>query len=105
MRLVTILLAYGTATRSTAPASATSPVITSAMADTMPGAALVHLDSCFHSDPGLAPSVPRLDGKPGRLVDFSDPRALDRARIEFALAEHATAPLVIVEGTFALAEA
>ncbi|MGW6706112.1 uridine kinase family protein [Streptomyces sp. NPDC054956] len=73
------------------------------LANTMPGAALVHLDSCFHSDPGLAPSVPRLDGKPGRLVDFSEPRALDNARIQIALAKHATTPLVIVEGTFALA--
>ncbi|MFD7026543.1 uridine kinase [Streptomyces sp. NPDC059917] len=73
------------------------------LAATMSGAALVHLDSCFHRNPGLSPSVPRLDGKPGRLVDFSDPRSLDHARIERALAEHATSPLVIVEGTFALA--
>lgn len=73
-----------------------------ALADTMPGAALVHLDSCYHSDPDLAPSVPRFDG-PGRVVDFSDPLALDSARIKTALAEHAAAPLVIMEGTFALA--
>ncbi|MFD5887157.1 hypothetical protein ACFWHQ_14405 [Streptomyces sp. NPDC060334] len=58
--------------------------------------------SCYHRDPDLAPSVPRVGG-PGRVVDFSDPLALDSARIKTALAEHATAPLVIVEGTFALA--
>ncbi|MEV7617070.1 zeta toxin family protein [Streptomyces sp. NPDC089799] len=74
-----------------------------ALADIVPGTALVHLDSCYHSDPGLAPSVPRLDGQPGRVVDFSDPRALDTARIKTVLAEHVNAPLVIVEGTFALA--
>lgn len=74
-----------------------------ALADTRPGTALVHLDSCYHSDPGLAPSVPRLDGRPGRVVDFSDPRALDTARIKAALAEHSDTPLLIVEGTFALA--
>ncbi|MFZ3494850.1 uridine kinase family protein [Streptomyces sp. 5.8] len=73
-----------------------------ALADSVPGAALVHLDSCYHRDPDLAPSVPRFDG-PGRVVDFSDPLALDRVRIETAIAEHSTAPLVIVEGTFALA--
>ncbi|MFE3610328.1 uridine kinase family protein [Streptomyces goshikiensis] len=72
------------------------------LADQVPGAALVHLDSCYHRDPGLAPSVPRFDG-PGRVVDFSDPQALDTALIKTALAEHADAPLVIVEGTFALA--
>ncbi|MFE5535930.1 zeta toxin family protein [Streptomyces sp. NPDC056492] len=73
-----------------------------ALADSVPGAALVHLDACYHRDPDLAPSVPRFDG-PGRVVDFSNPLALDSARIKAALAEHATAPLVIVEGTFALA--
>lgn len=73
-----------------------------ALADSVPGAALVHLDSCYHRDPDLAPSVPRFDG-PGRVVDFSDPLALDPVRIETAIAEHSTAPLVIVEGTFALA--
>ncbi|MFZ3551713.1 uridine kinase family protein [Streptomyces sp. 4.24] len=73
-----------------------------ALADTMPGTALVHLDSCYHRDPDLAPSVPRFDG-PGRVVDFSDPLALDSARIKTALGDHADAPLVIVEGTFALA--
>lgn len=72
-----------------------------ALADTLPGAGLIHLDACYHSDPDLAPSVPRFDG-PGRVVDFSDPLALDSARIETALAEQAAAPLVIVEGTFAL---
>lgn len=39
--------------------------------------------------------MPRFDC-PGRVVDFSDP-------LKAALAEHAAAPLVIVEGTFALA--
>ncbi|MFB7468256.1 uridine kinase [Streptomyces sp. NPDC056224] len=73
-----------------------------ALAEAVPGAALVHLDLCYHSDPALAPSVPRLDG-PGRVVDFSDPLALDPARIKAALAEHADAPIVIVEGIFALA--
>ncbi|KIF05692.1 hypothetical protein PL81_12090 [Streptomyces sp. RSD-27] len=73
-----------------------------ALAEAVPGAALVHLDSCYHTDPDLAPSVPRFDGQ-GRVVDFSDPLALDSARIKTALAQHATAPLVIVEGTFALA--
>ncbi|MER6390661.1 zeta toxin family protein [Streptomyces sp. NPDC001523] len=75
--------------------------LATALADTMPGAAVVHLDSCYHRDPDLAPSVPRFDG-PGRVVDFSDPLALDNDRIEAALAGHAAAPLVIVEGTFAL---
>ncbi|MBT2452485.1 hypothetical protein J7F03_36630 [Streptomyces sp. ISL-43] len=73
-----------------------------ALADVVPGAALVHLDSCYHRDPDLAPSVPRFDG-PGRVVDFSDPLALDNALIKTALDQHATAPLVVVEGTFALA--
>ncbi|WP_331739903.1 hypothetical protein OG590_39300 (plasmid) [Streptomyces goshikiensis] len=73
-----------------------------ALGEAVPGAALVHLDLCYHSDPDLAPSVPRLDG-PGRVIDFSDPLALDPARIKTALAAHADAPLVIVEGTFALA--
>ncbi|KOU40719.1 hypothetical protein ADK55_31280 [Streptomyces sp. WM4235] len=73
-----------------------------ALADTVPGAALVHLDSCYHRDPDLAPSLPRFDG-PGRVVDFSDPLALDSDRIKAALAGHAAAPLVIVEGIFALA--
>lgn len=52
-----------------------------ALADAVPGPALVHLDSCYHRDPDLAPSVPRFDG-PGRVVDFSDPLALDSARIK-----------------------
>ncbi|GAA3064360.1 hypothetical protein GCM10020254_05350 [Streptomyces goshikiensis] len=73
-----------------------------ALGEAVPGAALVHLDLCYHSDPDLAPSVPRLD-RPGRVLDFSDPLALDPARIKTALAAHADAPLVIVEGTFALA--
>ncbi|MFD4926800.1 hypothetical protein ACFWNE_36570 [Streptomyces goshikiensis] len=60
------------------------------------------MDLCYHSDPDPAPSVPRFDGA-GRVVDFSDPLALDPARIKTALAAHADAPLVIVEGTFALA--
>lgn len=73
-----------------------------ALADTVPGAVPIHLDACYHSDPDLAPSVPRFDG-PGRVVDFSDPIALDSGRIKTALAEHAAAPLVIMEVTFALA--
>ncbi|MFF2197559.1 uridine kinase [Streptomyces sp. NPDC058157] len=73
-----------------------------ALADVLPGAAVLHLDSCFHTDPTLAPSVPRLNGT-GRVVDFSNPRSLDPDRIESALAGHAEAPLVILEGVFALA--
>ncbi|WP_328631365.1 hypothetical protein [Streptomyces sp. NBC_00356] len=38
---------------------------------------------------------------PGRVVDFSDPLALDSVRIKAVLAEHAAAPLMIVVGTFA----
>ncbi|MER5774129.1 hypothetical protein ABT144_07540 [Streptomyces sp. NPDC002039] len=34
---------------------------------------------------------------------FSDPLALDSVRVKAAPAEHGAAPLVIVEGTFALA--
>ncbi|MGW6869718.1 hypothetical protein ACWGHM_29555 [Streptomyces sp. NPDC054904] len=68
----------------------------------MPGTAPVHLGTCHHTDPGLAPNVPRFDG-PGRVVDFSDPLALYSFRIKAVLAEHGAAPLVIVEGTFALA--
>jgi uridine kinase len=74
-----------------------------ALAEIVPGAGLVHLDLCYHQDVGLAPSVPRLDGQPGRAVDFSNPKALDPARIEAAVAAHAGAPLIIVEGVFALA--
>ncbi|WP_407842159.1 uridine kinase (plasmid) [Streptomyces sp. DSM 116496] len=77
-------------------------VLARALAEAVPNAALVHLDLCYYSDPDVAPSVPRFDG-PGRVVDFSDPLALDPARIRAALAEHADAALVIVEGTFALA--
>ncbi|MCX5206043.1 zeta toxin family protein [Streptomyces sp. NBC_00237] len=66
-------------------------------------AGLVHLDLFYHQDPARAPSVARLDGQPGRVVDFSDPRALDLARIDAALGAQASVPLVIVEGIFALA--
>ncbi|MFD6888067.1 uridine kinase [Streptomyces sp. NPDC059957] len=72
------------------------------LAKAVPQAGLVHLDLCYYSGPDDAPSVPRFDG-PGRLVDFSDPHALDPALIRAALAQHADAALVIVEGTFALA--
>ncbi|MGW1767601.1 uridine kinase family protein [Streptomyces sp. NPDC002073] len=73
-----------------------------ALAENIPGAGLVHLDLCYHQDVDLAPSIPRLDGQPGHAIDFSDPQALDSARIKAALAAHAGAPLVIVEGIFAL---
>ncbi|MFJ2745446.1 uridine kinase [Streptomyces sp. NPDC087440] len=75
-----------------------------AVAQQLPGTGLVHLDLCYHQDTARAPSVPRLDGHPGRAVDFSDPLALDSDRIEAALAEHADAGalLTIVEGIFAL---
>ncbi|MCX5205800.1 zeta toxin family protein [Streptomyces sp. NBC_00237] len=74
-----------------------------AVAQQVPGTGVVHLDSCYHQDVALAPSVPRLDGVPGRIVDFSNPQALDPVRISAALDEHFGAPLTIVEGIFALA--
>ncbi|WP_328966362.1 uridine kinase family protein [Streptomyces sp. NBC_00239] len=74
-----------------------------ALADNIPGAGLVHLDLCYHQDVDLAPSTPRLDGQPGHAIDFSDPQALGPARVKAALDMHAGAPLVVVEGIFALA--
>ncbi|MCX5078651.1 zeta toxin family protein [Streptomyces sp. NBC_00513] len=72
-----------------------------ALAENIPGAGLIHLDLCYHNDPNLAPSVPRFDG-PGRVVDFSNPAALDLARIRTALDHQSDAALIIVEGIFAL---
>ncbi|MER7761577.1 hypothetical protein [Streptomyces sp. NPDC097619] len=71
------------------------------LATHLPGAGLIHLDDCFHADTYSAPTVPRLDG-PGRVIDFSDPRSLDPAKIDAALTLHADSALTIVEGTFAL---
>jgi uridine kinase len=75
-----------------------------ALAQNAPGTQLIHLDLCYHTDPDLAPSVPRFDG-PGRVVDFSDPAALDPVRIKAAMDAASAArntPLIIVEGVFAL---
>ncbi|MET7426740.1 hypothetical protein [Dactylosporangium sp. NPDC005555] len=66
------------------------------------GAPVVHLDDCYHDDPALAPSLPRYDA-PGRVVNFSDPAAIDPDRLRRRLAPHRDAPLVVVEGIFALA--
>ncbi|MEV4510266.1 hypothetical protein AB0K00_15030 [Dactylosporangium sp. NPDC049525] len=62
---------------------------------------VVRLDDCYHTDPGVAPSLPRYDG-PGRVVDFSDPDAIDLGRVRAAVAAVAGADLIIVEGIFAL---
>jgi uridine kinase len=72
------------------------------LAAQVPGIGLVHLDDCYHHDPGLAPSVPAFDGS-GRIVNFSDPASIDPARVEAAIARHAGAAVIVVEGTFALA--
>ncbi|RCV52958.1 uridine kinase family protein [Marinitenerispora sediminis] len=73
-----------------------------ALAERMPGTAVVHLDDCYHTDIRLAPTVPAFDGG-GRIVDASDPRSLDPARITAAIGRHAAARLIVVEGVFALA--
>ncbi|MFF5229887.1 uridine kinase [Dactylosporangium sp. NPDC000521] len=64
---------------------------------------VIRLDDCYHTDPALAPSLPRYEG-PGRVVNFSDPAAIDLARLRHHLAGHtdAGAATVIVEGIFAL---
>ncbi|MFG2774996.1 uridine kinase [Streptomyces sp. NPDC048350] len=72
------------------------------LAQTFPGTQLIHLDLCYHTDPAQAPTVPSFDG-PTPVVDFSNPAALDLDRIEGAMDSAATAPLIIVEGIFALA--
>lgn len=73
-----------------------------ALAQDVPGAHLVHLDQCYHTDPRLAPNVPRFEG-PGRAVDFSDPASLDPTRIKAAMDAAPNASLTIIEGVFALA--
>ncbi|MET9677759.1 AAA family ATPase [Streptomyces sp. NPDC006482] len=72
------------------------------LAKEIPGAGVVHLDLCYHTDPALAPTVPRFDGE-GRVVDFSNPEALDTARIEAAVSAVDEASLIVVEGIFAFA--
>lgn len=72
----------------------------STLADAL-GAPVVRLDDCYHTDPSLAPSVARYDG-PGRVVDFSDPAAIDLARVRHRIDACRGADLVVVEGTFAL---
>ncbi|WP_327002000.1 hypothetical protein OHA72_43805 [Dactylosporangium sp. NBC_01737] len=65
------------------------------------GAPVVRLDDCYHTDPGLAPSVARYDG-PGRVVNFSDPASIDLAKVRHHLEAQPGPALVIVEGIFAL---
>jgi uridine kinase len=76
----------------------------STLADAV-GAALpapvVRLDDCYHTDPGPAPSLARYDG-PGRVVDFSDPRSIDLAKVRQHLEDRRGPAVVIVEGIFAL---
>jgi uridine kinase len=72
------------------------------LAAQVPGIGLVHLDDCYHRDPDLAPSVPAFDGS-GRIVNFSDPASIDPVRVEVAIARHAGAKVIVVEGIFALA--
>ncbi|MGI5175475.1 uridine kinase family protein [Dactylosporangium sp. CA-152071] len=62
---------------------------------------VIRLDDCYHTDPALAPALPRYDG-PGRVVNFSDPAAIDPGRLRRYPAEHSDGALVIVEGIFAL---
>lgn len=77
--------------------------LATALAAARPATAVVHLDACYHHDPARAPCVPVIDGT-GVTVDFGDPAAIDRARVEEAIdAALATGQLVVVEGTFALA--
>ncbi|MFE0654012.1 uridine kinase [Streptomyces sp. NPDC059534] len=73
-----------------------------ALAAANPGTHVVHLDLCYHTDPTLAPTVPRFD-REGCIVDFSNPDALDTARINAAMAAADNAPMIIVEGIFAFA--
>lgn len=73
-----------------------------ALAAARPATAVVHLDACFHHDTARAPCVPVIDGK-GTTVDFGDPAAIDRVRVEEAIAAAVSlSQLVVVEGTFAL---
>lgn len=85
-------------------AGAGKSTLAAALAERVRGARLVHLDCCYHTDPGLAPSVPRFDST-GRVVDRSAPDAIDRDLVVAALREHlcANPSLVVVEGMFALA--
>src|ERR1700758_3160466 len=75
--------------------------IARALAATLPGTGLVHLDDCYHTDPALAPSVPRVDGA-GFVVDFSNPDSIDPERVDATLRRQARSRLVVVEGIFAL---
>ncbi|WP_187280104.1 hypothetical protein [Streptomyces sp. IB2014 016-6] len=76
--------------------------LAAALAAARPATAVVHLDACFHHDTARAPCVPVIDGE-GVSVDFSDPAAMDRARVEEAIgAALGMGRLVVVEGTFAL---
>ena len=85
-------------------AGAGKSTLARALAAQVPGTRVVHLDSCYHTDPARAPSVPRFDGA-GRIVDRSAPQAIDPDRVTAALAEQLREdpPLVVVEGMFALA--
>ncbi|MFD6993908.1 hypothetical protein [Streptomyces sp. NPDC059943] len=76
--------------------------LAAALAAARPATAVVHLDACFHLDTARAPCVPVIDGE-GMTVDFGDPAAIDRARVEEAIgAAIGMGRLVVVEGTFAL---
>ena len=85
-------------------AGAGKSTLARALAARGPGTRVVHLDSCYHDDPALAPSVLRFDGA-GRIVDRSAPEAIDRDRVTSSIVEHLREepPLVVVEGMFALA--
>jgi uridine kinase len=72
------------------------------LAAEIPRAALIHLDDCYHTDPDQAPTVHRYGTENGRIIDLSNPAAIDPARVRDALAQHRDAPLLIVEGVFAL---
>lgn len=63
----------------------------------------MHLDSCYHSDPAVAPSVPLFVGG-GRIVDRSAPGAIDRELVVATFKDYLRAdpPLLVVEGMFAL---
>lgn len=83
-------------------AGAGKTTLASALVERVEGARVVHLDSCYQTDPSVVPSLPGFDG--GRVVDRSAPEAIDRERVVATLGEHlrAAPSLVVVEGMFAL---
>lgn len=85
-------------------AGAGKTTLASALVERVDGARVVHLDSCYRTDPAVAPSLPRFDGG-GRVVDRSAPEAIDRELVVATLGEHlrAAPSLVVIEGMFALA--